>query len=99
MKTTKHAELLNTKIIKQQQEKEEKGLNKYCNSCNVESIEIYKKCECRRGEDWGGYKYISGYFYCMYPKCEKDFGTIKLIIGNHLIDMVCVNKWLKVNYN
>jgi hypothetical protein len=78
MKTAKHTELLNAKNgTKQQQEKEQKKETKTCNSCNVDLIENYKPCECRRCEDWGGCKYINGYYFLMCPKCKKDFGTIK----------------------
>ena len=45
--------------------------------CNVELTEIYKKCECRRCEDWGGCKHINGYYFSICPKCDKDFGFIK----------------------
>ena len=82
-KTAKHAELLKKqKETKQQHEESIKNelpeLNiKKCNSCNVELIENYKKCECRKCEDWGGCKDINGYYYLVCPQCKKDFETTK----------------------
>ena len=54
-----------------------KESKKNCDSCNVELTENYRKCDCRRCEDWGGCKEINGYYYLMCPTCNKDFGTIK----------------------
>ena len=82
LKTAKHAELLKQKETKQKHEESIKNelseLNiKKCNSCNVELIENYKKCECRKCEDWGGCKDINGYYYLVCPQCKKDFETTK----------------------
>ena len=86
LKTAKHVELLKQKeVIKQQHTTElikpelpeQDKVNKNCDVCNIELIENYRNCECRRCEDWGGCKYINGYYYLMCQKCKKDFGTIK----------------------
>ena len=67
LKTAKHAELLKkNEVIKQQhiterikpELREPDKVNKNCDVCNIELIENYKNCECRRCEDWGGCKYI-----------------------------------------
>ena len=84
LKTAKHAELLKKqKETKQQHDKEsiknelpELDIKK-CNSCNVELIENYRKCECRKCEDWGGCKDMNGYYYLVCPQCKKDFETTK----------------------
>ncbi len=73
-KTVKHSDLLKTKNETQQKAEEP---NKICMACNVELKESYKMCECRRCEDWGGCKYIKGYYFLICSKCNKDFGIIK----------------------
>jgi hypothetical protein len=73
-KTIKHSELLKTKNTQKAEDP-----NKFSMCCNVELTEIYKKCECRRCEDWGGCKHINGYYFSICPKCDKDFGIIKTV--------------------
>ena len=73
-KTIKHSELLKTKNTQKENEQ-----TKFSMCCNVELTEIYKKCECRRCEDWGGCKHINGYYFSICPKCDKDFGIVKTV--------------------
>ena len=63
-KTVKHSELLKTKNAIKAEEP-----TKISICCNDEITEIYKKCECRRCEDWEGNKK----FFC----CKKFSGTKK----------------------
>ena len=41
---------------------------KTCNSCDVELIEYYKKCEYRKCEYWVGCKDVNGYYYLACPQ-------------------------------
>ena len=84
LKTAKHTELLKKQEETKQQQQQESTKSelpeinrKKCDSCDVELIENYKKCECRKCEDWGGCKDVNGYYYLACPQCKKDFEITK----------------------
>ena len=80
-KLQKHQNLINqqNQTLNQQNLEQEATKSSQCDNCNADLIEDYRNCDCRKCEDWGGCKEISGYYFLKCPSCSNEYQKTKII--------------------